>query len=109
MKHAIDGLRQTTSQHSNFLIHLAISLAVTAAGLFWGLSRVEWLVIAVVVTVGLMMELVNTALESVVDLVTQEWRLSAKLAKDASAAAVLVYAVGASIIGLMIFIPKLLP
>jgi|SRR3990167_583415 len=108
MQHAINGLRQTSQGHSNFLVHLTISLAVLLAGVIFGLTSTEWLIIALVITVGLMMELINTAIESVVDLVTLEWRLSAKLAKDAAAAAMLIYALGAAVIGLLIFIPKLL-
>jgi diacylglycerol kinase len=108
MKHALDGLRHTTLAHSNFFIHLIISFIAVVLGFLLSISRTEWLIIILVISVGLMMELVNTAIESVVDLVTLEWRQSAKIAKDTSAAAMLVYSVGAALIGLLIFIPRIM-
>lgn len=72
------------------------------------ISYFEWLIVVMTIFIGLVIELINTAIESVADLVTTEWRLSAKHAKDTAAAAMLVYAIGAVIIGLIIFLPKLI-
>jgi len=108
MRHALEGLAHTSHNHSNFKIHMVISSLVLLFSLALGLTPTEWIMIILVITLGLVIELVNTAIESVVDLVTEEWRQSAKLAKDASAAAMLIYAFGSSLIGLLIFIPKIL-
>ena len=61
-------------------------------------------------TIGLVIscELVTTAIEAVVDLVTEEYHPLAKVAKDTSAAAVLIFAVIAVIVGLIIFLPKVI-
>src|SRR3989344_3257426 len=106
MQHAIHGLRHAINHHPNFVIHLAVSGTVIVASQLLRLSPPEWLEIVLTITVGLVIELINTSIEAVVDLVTEEWRQSARLAKDASAAAMLVYAVGATVIALIIFIPK---
>ena len=77
-------------------------------GFYFKINTVEWLVILLVLGVILSLELINTALESVVDLVTDKYHPLAKKAKDTVSAAVLVFAVASVIIGLIIFIPKII-
>jgi diacylglycerol kinase len=91
----------------NAWIHAVISLAVFALGLWLGLDRVAWAI--VVLTVGLvwMAEFVNTALEAVVDLASPDLHPLAKVGKDVAAAAVLVGACTAVLVGLLILGPPL--
>jgi diacylglycerol kinase len=78
------------------------------AGVLLGLSVVEWAIFAAMVTLVLAAEMVNTMIESLVDLVTQEYHPLAKVAKDVAAGIVLLTAIGSIIVGLLIFLPKLL-
>ena len=79
---------------------------VILAGLFFQISAVEWCICFVLFGLIMSLELVNTAVESVVDLVTEERRPLAKLAKDAAAGAVLLASIMAAVAGLIIFLPK---
>lgn len=87
-------------------IHLTAAILVTAAGTLLRISVTEWMVCLILFGLIMSLELVNTALEAVVDLVTQEKKPLAKKAKDAAAGAVLVSAIMSAIIGLIIFLPK---
>ena len=91
----------------NAWIHAIISTGVIIVGFWVGLGRLEWAVL--VLTIGLvwMAEFVNTALEAVVDLASPDLHPLAKVGKDVAAAAVLIGAGAASIIGLLILGPPL--
>ena len=81
---------------------------VIIAGIVFKITFVEWGVCFVLFALVLSLELMNTALENVVDLVTEEKKQKAKIAKDAAAGAVLVAAIFSVIIGISIFLPRLL-
>jgi diacylglycerol kinase len=80
---------------------------VTLAGIFLGLSWVEWAVVAILVVVVLAAEMVNTMVEALVDLVTQEYHPLAKVAKDVAAGVVLLSAIGSVVVGALIFLPRI--
>lgn len=88
-------------------IHCTVAALVVIAGILCRISRQEWMVCLILFGLVMSLELVNTAVESVVDLVTEERKPLAKIAKDTAAGAVLIAAIMAAIIGLMIFIPKI--
>lgn len=104
--HAFIGLAYALTSQPNFLVHIFISTLVVLTGLYFRLSHTEWLIITSTIFIGLVVEMINTSIESVVDLVSQEWRIEAKHAKDTAAAAMLIYAFGAMIIAVLIFLPK---
>ena len=87
-------------------IHCCFTAAVIFAGIFFRIGRLEWIICLLLFALVQSLELVNTALEATVDLVTEDRRPLAKLAKDAAAGAVLISATVSAIIGLMIFVPK---
>ena len=89
-------------------IHCVAVIAVTAAGTFLGLSPMEWCICLLLFGLIISLELVNTAVEAVVDLVTEERKPLAKTAKDTAAGAVLFSAIMSVIIGCIIFIPHLM-
>ncbi|OLN23394.1 diacylglycerol kinase [Domibacillus antri] len=91
----------------NMRIHLAAGAIVSAAGFILSLSRMEWCILILVIAGMLALETVNTAIEKTVDLVTEEYKPLAGMAKDLAAGAVLLFACAAVIIGMIIFIPKL--
>ena len=87
-------------------IHVAVTLLVIIAGFILGLSITEWCICLGLFGLVMALELVNTAVEAVVDLVTAERHPLAKIAKDTAAGAVLIAAIMAAVIGLLIFVPK---
>ncbi|MFC0270047.1 diacylglycerol kinase family protein [Metabacillus herbersteinensis] len=105
---AWNGIIRTVKHERNFQIHLFISLIILLSGSILSLSRIEWIILLFLIGGMLSLELMNTALERAVDLITKDYHPLAKAAKDAAAGAVLVYALLSVIIGLIIFIPKLI-
>ena len=102
------GIRTGIRKERNMKIHCLAVIAVTVAGTFLHIKPVEWCICLLLFGLILSLELVNTALEAVVDLVTKEKKPLAKIAKDTAAGAVLVSAIAAAIIGCIIFVPYLL-
>ena len=89
-------------------IHCVATVVVVLAGIWLGLSRTEWCSCLILVGLILGLELVNTAVEAVVDLASEDYHPLAKKAKDTAAGAVLIAAIAAAVIGVIIFGPKLL-
>lgn len=103
---AFEGIFAVVKKERNMQIHCCMMVLVILAGLFFQISAVEWCICFVLFGLIMSLELVNTAVESVVDLVTEERRPLAKLAKDAGAGAVLIASIMAAVAGLIIFLPK---
>ena len=106
-RHAFAGLSYMLRTQRNAWIHACATVAVTAVGLWLGLNRWEWAVIILVIGLVWMAEFVNTALEAVVDLASPDLHPLAKVGKDVAAAAVLVGAVTAVLVGLLVLGPHL--
>ncbi len=107
-KHAAEGIIYTFKSQPNFRFHTIAMICVILAGIYFEISYFEWLALIFTFNMVLVSEMVNTAIESVVDLVTKEIRVEAKIAKDVAAGMVLVSAVCAIAIGIYIFLPKIL-
>lgn len=105
--YALQGIMAGIKKERNMKIHFGCMILVAAAGLLVKLSAVKWCICLVFFGLVLALELVNTALEAVVDLVTEERKPLAKLAKDTAAGAVLIAAVMAAAAGCIIFLPEL--
>lgn len=106
--HAFMGIVATIKKERNIKIHLGFMIAVILCGFYFQLTKTEWLICMLLFGLVISLELVNTAIEAVVDLASPDYHELAKLAKDAAAGAVLVSAIVAAIIGLSIFIPHLI-
>ena len=104
--YAFEGIFAVIKKERNMQIHCCMMVLVIVAGLFFQISAVEWCICFVLFGLIMSLELVNTAVESVVDLVTEERRPLAKLSKDAAAGAVLIASIMAAVAGLIIFLPK---
>lgn len=102
---AIQGII-TAAKDQNMRFHLISAVVVIIAGLITGLSITEWLILILMISLVISAEMINTAIERVVDLASPSIHPLAKDAKDIAAGAVLVFAVSSVIIGLLIFIPK---
>lgn len=105
--HAFDGIMAGVEER-NMKIHFGFVLLVLIFGLLLQISATEWCICFTLFGLVLSLEQVNTAVEAVVDLVTEEYKPLAKTAKDAAAGAVLIAAIMAAVTGLIIFIPRLL-
>mgnify|MGYP003436422031 FL=1 len=87
-------------------IHATAAILVILVGIFFSISKTEWLWILLCVAGMFSLEMVNTAIEKTVDLVTGEYHPLAKAAKDLAAGAVLIYTVYSIIVGMVVFLPK---
>jgi diacylglycerol kinase (ATP) len=85
-------------------VHFVLAVVALFAGFVWRLQRTEILILIGAISLVIVTELFNTALETVVDLVTPEYHPLAKVAKDVAAGAVLVAAVNAALIGAVLFL-----
>lgn len=105
--YAFEGWWHVLRTQPNAWIHAAVSTVVFALAFWLHLSRVEWAILLLTIMLVWMAEFANTALEAVVDMTMPEYHPLAKTAKDVAAAAVLVGALGAVIVGLLIMGPPL--
>lgn len=101
-KFALEGIAHTFRHQRNMRNYAGAAVLITLAGAWVGLGALEWAVLAVAYAMVFAAELMNSAVEATVDLVTEEWRELAKVAKDAAAGAVLVSAIGALTAALLI-------
>lgn len=105
--HAFSGWGYVLRTQRNAWVHALISTAVFVVGLWVGLDRRDWAILLLAVVVVWMGEFINTALEAVVDLASPDMHPLAKVGKDVGAAAVLIAAIVAVLIGLLILGPPL--
>ena len=107
-KYAIEGIFTAFKTERNMKIHVLIMLLVIIMGFLLKISLWEWIICIILFSIVITGELFNTAIETVVDIVMPQKNEKAKTAKDISAAAVLVVAIGAAIVGIIIFVPKII-
>ena len=107
-KYAISGIITGFKEERNMKIHILAVVIVVILGIVLKISKTEWIICLILFGAVISAELFNTAIETVVDMISPEKNEKAKLAKDISAAAVLTLAIGAIVIGIVIFIPKLI-
>lgn len=105
--YAFSGIWTGIRKERNMKIHCTALLLVVIAGMIVQLTVTEWCICIILCALVMSLELVNTAVEAVVDLVTEEKKPLAKIAKDTAAGAVLIAAIASVIIGLLIFVPHI--
>ena len=106
--YAIHGIRLMIKQEQNAKIHLISIFLVAVAGFFFRLSLSEWLSIVIVSGGVFATEAINTAIEALSDTIASEYNKNIKQVKDFAAGAVLVAAITAIIVGLIVFLPKII-
>ena len=107
--YAAKGLRYAFSTQRNFRVHVGFALVAFILGLFLGLNKSDLAIMALTATSVLIVELVNTAIESVVDLaIGKRFHPLAQIAKDCSAGAVLVASISSLLIAVLLLFPPLL-
>lgn len=107
-RYAFWGVKTAFQEERNMRTHVITGLLVLVVSLFLDLTRYEWLWLILVSYLVFVMELINTVVENVVDLVTEEYHPIAKKVKDMAAAVVLVTAGFAALVGIIILLPKLI-
>jgi diacylglycerol kinase (ATP) len=107
-KHAFDGVCFAFKYNQNIRIHFFVAFLVIITSIFFEVNAFEMGILGVVILVVISAEMINTAIEEMTNLITNEHRLEAKIAKDVAAGMVLVTAVGSVIVGVLIFVPHFL-
>lgn len=104
-KFAFRGIESSFLSERNMKIHYFVMFMVIIFGILFKITKIEWIICIILFGLVIAAEMINTAIESVVDLVTSENNILAGKAKDIAAGAVLVLAISSATIGLIIFIP----
>lgn len=107
-KFAFDGFWTIFSKERNFKLQILAGVLAVILGVLLKLDLTEWLDLTLIITLVLILEMVNSSLEEIVDMVSPEIQDRAKKAKDIAAATVLVAAIGSMIVGAILFLPKIL-
>ena len=105
--YAAEGIYFAFKTQVNFKIQLTIALASIFLGFLLNFSRYEWIVLILTICTVIFAEVINTAVEELVNLSTDDFHPKAKIAKDLSAGAVLIVSITAAIIGLLLFVPHI--
>ena len=106
-KYAIEGFVSSFKTERNMKIHIFVMILVIIAGVILKINKYEWIACILCFAIVISGELFNTAIETVVDMVMPYKNDKAKIAKDIAAGAVLTLAIGAAVIGVIIFVPKI--
>ena len=106
---AIEGILWAARSERHIRYHFCAALAVLFLALFFQISALEFFLLVLAAVLVIFAELMNTAIEAVVDLVTNEYHELAKLAKDVAAGAVLVTSVGAMVLGYLVLSGHIFP
>ena len=107
-KYAFEGFISSFKTERNMKIHIIIMILVIIAGISLNINKYEWIICIICFAIVIGGELFNTAIETIVDIVMPYKNEKAKIAKDISASGVLILAIGSAIVGLIIFVPKIL-
>ena len=105
--YAFEGIRQFLVSEAHARIHLVATLIVIFAGIYFRVNAIEVIALTISVSLVWIAEMLNTAIEKSMDLVTRKIHPQVKLVKDVAAGAVLLAASSAIIVGAVIFIPKI--
>lgn len=108
MRFAFNGIREACIHERNFRIHLMVAIVVIGIAIYFRIEVVEWLFLLFAIQAVIITELINSVIERIIDYVKPEIHPKAKIIKDMAASIVLVSAIFAVIVGIIIFIPKLI-
>lgn len=100
---AVNGFMHVLKTERNMRIHFVIGFCVLMLGIVLGVSRIEWIILCIVISFVFIMEMLNTVIEETVDMIEHELHPVVRIIKDAAAGAVLVTAAMALVVGFFIF------
>lgn len=107
IRHALCGILLMTKYEHNARIHIVVAIITLATSWYLEITRTEWVLIIFTISAVIATELLNSAIESISDLVSSDYHPLIKIAKDYSAGAVLIFSISAVIIGSLIFLPRI--
>ncbi len=105
---ALNGLKTAFVKEPNFRIHSMMAISAIILAMLLDFSIAEWVVVVFTISLVLIFELLNTAIEALTNLFSPEISEYAKIAKDVTAASVLITAVNAVVVGLLLYLPKVI-
>ncbi|MUV39604.1 Undecaprenol kinase [Lentibacillus sp. JNUCC-1] len=105
---ALQGIGQAIKKERNMKIHVAAAISALIMGVLLKLNSIEWIVLVLVIALVVVVEMLNTCIEVIMDLIKPEYHIMTKYIKDMAAGAVLVAAIAAAVTGLILFAPKLI-
>lgn len=107
--YAVTGILQAMKTEKNLRFQYITAIVVISFSLFFDFSRLEFLILLVTISLVLITEMLNTAIEKTIDIITKDYHPLAKIAKDVAAGAVLISAVNAIVVGYLLFFDRLNP
>ncbi len=107
-RYAFEGIAYALRHNLNLRIHIAAAALVVIASVFFRVNPFEMGILGIMILLVIAAEMVNTAIEQMVDLITNDHKKEAKIAKDVAAGMVLLTALGSVIVGILIFVPYIL-
>jgi undecaprenol kinase len=105
---AFNGLKTCFASETNFKIHVLCTIIVVLFGIGFKISDTEWLAVVFCIAFVIVMEMINTAIEKLCDIVHTNFHPQIKIIKDVAAGAVLIAAISSLITGVIIFVPKII-
>lgn len=106
--YAFKGIDDVIEHEPNMKIHVVVAILVVIMAFIFKVSIIEWIILVLLIGAVLAAETINTTIENLVDMYTKEYDEKAKIVKDTAAGTVLILAITSAIIGLIIFIPKII-
>lgn len=105
---AINGIIKVFKDESSFRYQFMVFVLAIILSIFFEISASQWILIIICAMIVFVLEIMNTAIENIIDLISPDFNVKAGMIKDISAGAVLVASIGSVVIGMIIFIPKIL-
>jgi len=106
--YAFSGLGQSFRQEAHLKLHLVIALMVSGLAAFFDVSKTDWIILLLAITLVISLEMLNSAIEKLCDLVQPETHPKIKYVKDVAAGAVLIACIFALLAGCIVFLPYFL-
>lgn len=106
--YAFKGIDDVIEHEPNMKIHVVVAILVVIMAFILKVNIIEWIILVLLIGSVLAAETINTTIENLVDMYTKEYDENAKIVKDTAAGTVLILAITSAIIGLIIFIPKII-
>lgn len=106
-KNAFNGLIWAFTTQPNFRVHTTLAILAILGGFWLKVSYIEMVLIVLTIIFGMGVEMVNTSIEAMTDLITSQWKKEAKIAKDVAAGMMLLTAFGAILVACLIFLPRI--
>ena len=106
--YAFKGIDDVIKHEPNMKIHVVVAILVVIMAFIFKVSIIEWIILVLLIGSVLAAETINTTIENLVDMYTKEYDEKAKVVKDTAAGTVLILAITSAIIGLIIFVPKII-